>query len=354
MDPASEVLWRVAAAVGDGPVLAIGVAPGPGARDLVDRLTVVDPWATARPGWADLARPVDPREDAIEAGAYAVVLVRPERQVSGRRGRLARALRAARPGGDVIACLPSREGGKRLAAELDALGAEVVDEDSKAHCRWVWARRPLAALPDLDVACADDAPRPVLGGAFRSRPGLFSWDEADPGSALLARSLPARLGATVADAGAGWGWLARQILDVPGRCDALHLIEADARALTLAVANLADHGPRLTAHHADAAAPWPVRGLDAVVSNPPFHRGGVQDVGLVEAVLRHGADALADGGALWVVAKRNVPLARLLGAVCEEVEEVAEADGYRVMRGVRAGRINARSAGRGGRRASGR
>jgi len=200
----------------------------------------------------------------------------------------------------------------------------------------VRARRPEELdLATLDAVVADDAPREVLGGQFWSRPGVFSWDEADPGSKLLAASLPDRLGETVADAGAGWGWLSRQVLDVPGRCRHLHLLEADARALALAERNLADHAGRFTTDHVNASRPWPVKRLDAIVTNPPFHRHGRHDLGLTESILSAGARALMPGGRIWVVGKADVPLARLLVGCGLRVEDVATRGSYRVLYGAR-------------------
>lgn len=342
MDPATDVLFRAwntdppTLQHGDA-VLLLGLDPHPEADELAPaRVDVVDPWAMTREAWAMVGHGCDVDEDGIVGGAYAAALVRPERQVQGRRGRLARALRALRPGGLLVVALPTREGGKRLASELAELGAQVEDEDSKARCRWVRARRPEDLTDvELDAVLAEDAPRKVLDGTFWSRPGLFSWDEADPGSRLLAASLPDRLGETVADAGAGWGWLSRQILDAPERCERLHLLEADARALALAERNLEDHADRIALHHVDATQPWPVKRLDAVVTNPPFHRHGRHDLGLTEAFLSNAARALLPGGRIWAVAKIDVPLGRLLSGCGLRVEEVATKGSYRVMYGAR-------------------
>ena len=57
-----------------------------------------------------------------------------------------------------------------------------------------------------------DAPRAIVDGRFTSRPGVFAWDRIDPASALLAKHLPADLAGRGADLGAGWGYLATEVL----------------------------------------------------------------------------------------------------------------------------------------------
>ncbi|MCB7212868.1 methyltransferase, partial [Lactiplantibacillus plantarum] len=69
---------------------------------------------------------------------------------------------------------------------------------------------------DADLAkrwSALDAVRPIMGGRFLSRPGVFAWDRIDPASALLAEHLPADLAGRAADLGAGYGYLSRELLE---------------------------------------------------------------------------------------------------------------------------------------------
>src|SRR3546814_4660262 len=108
------------------------------------------------------------------------------------------------------------------------------------HCR-VFLTVPLQAPPDpvlaaewieLDVPLFISYSR-LPGGGFRSRPGVFAWNRIDPASLLLAEHLPADLRGHVADLGAGWGYLAGQVL---ARCQgvtALDLYEADRKSTRL-------------------------------------------------------------------------------------------------------------------------
>ncbi|MDN3718594.1 methyltransferase [Roseibium salinum] len=85
-----------------------------------------------------------------------------------------------------------------------------------------------------------DAPRPVLDGTYVSRPGIFAWDRIDPASKLLASLLPETLKGRSADLGAGFGYLARAVLEKGAEC-CRHgsLRGGKKRALDLAEQNLA-------------------------------------------------------------------------------------------------------------------
>ena len=90
-----------------------------------------------------------------------------------------------------------------------------------------------------------DAVRPILGGRFLSRPGVFAWDRIDPASQLLAEHLPSDLRGRAADLGAGYGYLSDELLKRCPGIASLDLYEAEARALALARRNLADAAARL-------------------------------------------------------------------------------------------------------------
>jgi 16S rRNA (guanine1207-N2)-methyltransferase len=215
---------------------------------------------------------------------------------------------------------------------------------SKHHCRVFWA----TPQPDaVDRALQDawralDVPRETADGWW-SRPGLFAWDRVDRASALLAAHFPADLHGRVADLGAGYGYLATQLI---ARCPgiaALDLYEAEARALEPARRNVAN-----ALHTAGRSLPVEVhwhdvtRGLpwryDAVVSNPPFHLGRADLPELGRAFIASAADALAPHGRLLIVANRHLPYEVLLAARFAEVRQLALQDGFKVIeaRGVRA------------------
>ncbi|MEM6533472.1 MAG: methyltransferase [Myxococcota bacterium] len=268
---------------------------------------------------------------------FDAVFVLPSRQRTEARAQLARAATAVRRGGVVVACAPNAEGAKSLQRDFTALmgGCNTL---SKNKCRAVWsllgAHVDETVLNDWQTL---DAPRPVIDGAFQSRPGLFAWDRIDVATALLVRHVPDTLAGRGADLGAGFGVLARGVLDkAPGIIE-LDLYEAEKRGLELAVQNLADYKSRVTLNGYWSDVTMGIKGpYDFVVTNPPFHKTGSTgrtDIG--QAFLRRAADALRPDGELFLVANRHLPYERTLSEVFHTVNMLADERGFKVIRALK-------------------
>ncbi len=268
---------------------------------------------------------------------HAAVLVLPPRQREEARALLARALSLAAPGGVVVASITNNEGAKSGEADLRQL-AGIGGSVTKYHCRTFWTR-PLESAHDAALQArwlALDAPRPILDGRFRSRPGLFAWDRIDPASALLAQHLPADLSGDGADLGAGYGYLSAEVLARCAGVRALHLYEAEARALALARHNLRDATAPLDYRWHDVTTGLPQR-YDFIVSNPPFHtqsRADRPDIG--RRFIAVAAEALKPGGRLYLVANRHLPYEQTLDAGFGQLRVLAERDGFKVIEAVKA------------------
>lgn len=274
-------------------------------------------------------------------GRYALVLVLPPRQRDEARALIAQALARLAPGGIVVACQSNNEGARSGEADLKQL-AGLGGHLTKHHCRVYWTA---AQQGGHDAALAQrwaalDAPRPVLGGRFTSRPGVFAWDRADPASVLLAEQLPADLSGHGADLGAGYGYLSAEVLTRCPRVTGLDLYEAEGRALALAERNLATRAGdvALGYHWHDVTAGLP-RSYDFIVSNPPFHtpaREDRPDIG--QRFIAVAAQALRPGGRLFVVANRHLPYEQILNDSFGEVRVAAERDGFKAIVARRGGR----------------
>ena len=167
----------------------------------------------------------------------------------------------------------------------------------------------------------------VTETGLKTKIGVFSADGIDAGSAFLLEHIPTKLGARVADLGAGWGYLSSQILE---RFDvkSLHLVESQKTALECARENCADD--RVSFHWADAMD-WKCKEpLDAIVMNPPFHVGRAADPSLGLAFIRSAARNLASHGQLIMVANRQLPYEEELNARFARVEEVAKNGRFKV------------------------
>lgn len=259
-------------------------------------------------------------------GSYAAAFVFVPRARAEAEALLAEAAARVAPGGPIWVDGAKTDG---IDAILKALRARLpVDEPiSKAHGKIF-----RFAAPGPDVL-ADWQARP-FGPApgFVSRPGLFSADGVDRGSALLGAALPARLPARVADLGAGWGWLAAQILGREG-VEECHLIEAEHAALAAARENIAD--PRARFHWADARSFRPAAKFGAVVMNPPFHVGRAAEPGLGLAFIAAAQAMLAPSGTLYMVANRHLPYVAYLKTLFREVDELGDDPGFRLIRATR-------------------
>ena len=288
-----------------------------------------------------------PAHDALERAGFRtraqgqdtfeLVLVLPPRQREEARALFAAALARIAPGGCVVAAMPNDAGARSGQADFQALlgPAQVM---SKHKCRVFWAGTDGADAALASAWRALDAPRPILDGRYLSRPGVFAWDRIDPASALLAEHLPGSLAGHGADLGAGWGFLASRVLERCPGVQALDVVEAEARALDCARANLEAQASRVALDFLwhDVTAGLPGR-YDFIVTNPPFHvlRGDARpDVG--RAFIAAAADALRPGGALWLVANRQLPYEEVLADRFASLREVARGGGFKVIHAVKA------------------
>ena len=253
------------------------------------------------------------------APPYAAALVCLPRSREAARALIARAAAEVAPGG-VIAVDGQKTDGIDAALKELRGRVELSESLSKAHGKLA----TFVAGPDL----SDWLARPAMADGFQTLPGIFSADGPDRGSVLLAAALPQKLAGKVADLGAGWGYLAAELLKRPG-IKRLDLVEAEADALDCARVNVTD--PRVRFHWADATVWRPDGLLDAVVMNPPFHVVRDADPGLGAAFIRAARRMLAPDGSLWLVANRHLPYDAVLSEGFLFHEEVAGDGAFRVI-----------------------
>jgi 16S rRNA (guanine1207-N2)-methyltransferase len=287
------------------------------------RLTVIQ---SMRPDYDDFAaRGYQVLVERPPAARFAAVMVCVPRAKAEAYALLAEAAAATGPNGLIIVDGQKTDGIDSLLRDLRDRFT-LSEPVSKAHGKLFSFR------PGHD-SMKDWAAKPqIVEGGFQTLPGVFSADGPDAGSALLAANLPAKLPARIIDLGAGWGYLARAILDRPGVKE-LHLVEAEATALKCARLNIPD--PRAQFHWADATTFKMDCGVDAVVCNPPFHTARDPDPVLGVAFLQSAARLLASHGTLWLVANRHLPYDRTLATLFREIEEIGSDPRFRLTRAAR-------------------
>ncbi len=253
-----------------------------------------------------------PAGDGVVAPAGAAVIVLPRSKTEA-RALIAAASAAVVPGGPIVVDGQKTDGADAMLKDLRArvpLGEAL----AKAHGKLaVFANPGPTALSGWELV-----PGRLADGRV-THPAAFSADGIDPGSAALAAALPAKLPRRVADLGAGWGYLAAEVLTREG-VEEVHLVEAEHAALEAARANVTD--PRARFHWADVTRDVPGAPFGAIVMNPPFHHGRAADPGLGRAFIAAAARALTPSGTLYMVANRHLPYERALAEHFREVEDL--------------------------------
>lgn len=301
----------------------------PALRDSFGDKLVVE--QTYRPAYDRLAAAGLPVTTHLE-GSYdvGICVLTPHRLEN--YANLARAYQHLAPGGTLVCVGQNAVGAATYERAVGAV-AMVDGRMSKAKCRVFWLRRDPAAIGSAKwqewLSLAD--PQPIAGTPFLSRPGIFSWNRIDPGSQFLIDSLPPGIDGEVAELGAGWGFLAASLLQRYDRIRQLDLFEAEKLALDLAEVNLAPLGRSVGYHWSDVRDGIGRGRYDWVITNPPFHKEGEQDIDLGVAFLTVAAAGLRGGGRLVCVANRHLPYERTLRTAFSDVSLLAENRSFKVL-----------------------
>ncbi len=261
---------------------------------------------------------------AVEAhGTYKAALVQITKSRAGTLAMIARALGHLAPGGLLLVDGQKEEGIEAIVKLL----RQVFDDCgvmSKSHGKLLWLHRP-DAVPE-SVMDWLEAPQVTQEG-YVTVPGGFSADGPDRGSELLVALLPQITG-RVADWGAGWGYIAAEVLAEQAGIDSLDLIEGDHAMLEAARVNVDD--PRAAFHWADATSYVPSAPYDVILCNPPFHIGRRADPDLGRAFIAAAARNLTARGRFFMVANRHLPYEDALKTAFGAGSMLGELEGYKI------------------------
>jgi 16S rRNA (guanine1207-N2)-methyltransferase len=255
------------------------------------------------------------------AGDYAAALVYLPRAKAEAHALIAQAA-ALVAGGPVIVDGQKTDGIQSVLRDCRRTGAEVGEVFAKAHGK-------IFSLRGGDFSGWAAGGDNVIKGGFHTRAGVFSADGVDRGSALLAAAIAGKLKGRVCDLGAGWGYLARAVLQQTAVSEC-HLVEAEHAALECARLNITDDRARF--HWDDALAFRTDRRFDHIVTNPPFHTGRAADVDLGRGFISASARLCARHGTVWLVANRHLPYEQDLSAAFKQVDEIAGDASFKVFR----------------------
>jgi 16S rRNA (guanine1207-N2)-methyltransferase len=331
MDPRSEVLLRQADLF-QGPLLLAG-AP---ADDLLSHLPMAHGWTWHAGDQAMLEGRFAGRSHyGVEAPPVAfdsaVLFLPKSRELAA---YLLNALASRLAGRELYLVGEKRGGIEGAAKQLQAFG-KPRKLDSARHCQ-LWqvtvdhapAATPLESLAErfeLDLA---DGPLQVV-----SLPGVFSHGRLDRGSALLLKHLDGLPSGHVLDFGCGAGVLGATVKRRYPH-NSVTMLDVDAFAAASSRLTLAANGLEaevLTGDGIDAAP----MGLNAILSNPPFHVGVHTDYFATENLLRKAAKHLAKGGELRLVANSFLKYQPLIEEHLGVCAIKAEGNGFRIYRAKR-------------------
>ncbi|PRD50648.1 class I SAM-dependent methyltransferase [Phyllobacterium myrsinacearum] len=296
------------------------------------------------PAWKDALtalQPFRPDYNALQkAGFQAVSRLEGGERFKGalillgkHRGRneawLAQALRHVEAGGLIVVGGDKKLGIDSFRKTVERF-APITDRLSKHHAVAFWFTRPEAV--DEAQAEALVAEPTLVDARFTTAPGMFSHTAIDKGSALLVKHFSGRISGHVADFGAGWGYLASEVLKHPDKLKSLALYEADFEALEAAKLNLAGATELpLSFHWHDVNGEAIAEIYDTIVMNPPFHAGRSADPTMGQGFIAAAAKRLKPGGRLLLVANCQMPYEAGLKALFRSVLPIEDTAGYKII-----------------------
>jgi 16S rRNA (guanine1207-N2)-methyltransferase len=269
---------------------------------------------------------------------FDVVFILLPKNAAEARYILARGVSMLKTGGMIFCAADNKAGGTRIQKMLQDFGMDDVQQSSKNKARVCWARCGALNQPAVDAALSAGAAQEVIGGEYRSMPGVFGWDKIDKGSKILLQNIKDELRGKGADFGCGYGYLARNILQKYPEITDLFCIDADFRAVTLCRENLQSisHVATIRYFWEDLTAWFPEhRDLDFIIMNPPFHEGKTADSDIGRAFIKTAYKSLSPGGSLWMVANAQLPYEDVLLEKFTSVEKKFEGQGFKVFMAVK-------------------
>lgn len=315
----------------EGRVLFLRAREHPALEHFAGRLVCQQSWKP----FADELEAAGYRIEREAHGLFPLVLVLPDAQRDLMLADLARGYDHLAPGGVLMVSQHNDAGSKRCQQSLAEVAGEV-QAMSKHHSRVCWAVKDDAKpwkAELLEQWRQGATMRRILDGRFWSRPGLFSWNRIDEGSALLAQHLPTTLSGNVADLGSGWGYLSDHLLRNCHDIDTLDIYDSDADCFECARRNLGLVPTRVKAkpHWRDVTTGLGSARFDVIVMNPPFHEGKQADSLIGLKFIAAAAQALRTDGQLWLVANRQLPYENLLAETFANTEKVVETGAFKVI-----------------------
>jgi 16S rRNA (guanine1207-N2)-methyltransferase len=259
---------------------------------------------------------------------------------------LAHALKVLRPGGRLYLAGANAGGVKSAIKDADQLFGSAVVLGYKAGHRLAVCVRPSSCSAKLPESFDVPGVRPgsyrllqlEVGGqsyTLQTRPGVFSWQGLDPGTALLLDALRVSPDERFLDLGCGYGIIGIHLARL-APCGSGILLDNDYLACDCAERNLAANGvSNAEVALGDGVAALPGQHFSLIATNPPFHSGREQSLETAQAFVLESYAALVPHGKLYLVANRFLPYEGLLRQTFHKVTAVVQTSRYQVFRAER-------------------
>jgi len=164
---------------------------------------------------------------------------------------------------------------------------------------------------------------------------VFASGKLDEGTRLLLGALEVHVTDEALDIGCGAGFIGMHIAGLANK-GSVTMVDASLSAVDAAQGVIEQSGlTNIRVLASDGAQAVLSERFDLVVTNPPFHLGGMQTTETAERFIREAAQVLRRRGRFYVVANRFLKYEPVMRGCFGTVEEVAGNTRYKVLRCIR-------------------
>lgn len=163
-------------------------------------------------------------------------------------------------------------------------------------------------------------------------PTVFAQGKLDEGTQLLLEALDVHTTDVALDIGCGAGYIGMHIARLASKGQ-VTMVDTSLATVEAARRMVEQSGlTNVQVVASDGTKALPGQRFDLVVTNPPFHLGGIQTTEIGERFIREAAQALRPRGRLYLVANRFLKYEPALRACFNTVDEVGGNTRYKVLR----------------------
>ncbi len=232
------------------------------------------------------------------------------------------ALYALRPGGSLYVVGAKDRGVLSIAKRMQAYFGNI---ETLAIGKGQRVVRSLKEAGQRHDAMLPDDTSPLV-------PAGFASGKLDEGTRLLLEALEVHTTDAALDIGCGSGFIGIHIARL-ARKGSVTMVDASLAAVDAAQQNVEQSGlQNIVVLPSNGAQAVSAQRFDLVVTNPPFHLGGIQTTQLAERFIREAAQVLRPRGCFYLVANRFLKYEPALRACFKLVEEVSGNTRYKVLR----------------------